>query len=510
MQKLPVPFAAIASFAGIVAFILLFWISVYGPGVSPDSIVYLETAVNVVSGEGFYANSEPMTHYPPVYPLMLALSSLMGSDILATSRVLHATIFGMNAILVTTAVYLYSNRQRLLAAGCAFFLFMISTPILTVHAWAWSDPPFIMYSVTSLILLTFYLTNSSWYWLIGAAFFMGLAMATRYIGIVLFVPLLFGLIVLNTRNVIERGRDALVAMAIASIPIGLWFGRNLMVADTVTNRQLVIHPFGLTHLKALIGTLSDFVLPIALPFWAKALHTAVWLLLLLIVLKMYYRSYVPIEANSQAGMVFVSLNLVFILSYLAFLIVSISFIDAYTPLDNRILLPVSISLIMIIVVTAASVLHEQHQAAVRLSLFFFVALSLSLNGIYIAQEARNIHRYGLGFTSQLWRNSETITAVSALASDTLIFSNGPDVLRFWTGKDARLLPYRLFPTTLQLNEDYETQLKATCSGFSDGKLIVVYFDTIIRGYLLTKDEFTSTCNGIVGHRFADGSVYGRN
>ncbi len=98
MQKLPAPSIVIALFAGTVACILLFWISAYGPGVSPDSIIYLETAVSVASGEGFYANGEPVTHFPPAYPLLLALGSLIGSDILATSRVVHATIFGMNAV----------------------------------------------------------------------------------------------------------------------------------------------------------------------------------------------------------------------------------------------------------------------------------------------------------------------------------------------------------------------------------------------------------------------------
>lgn len=501
---------ALVLFAGAGAFILWLWISTYGPGISPDSVVYLETAVSVASGEGFFANGEPVTHYPPVYPLLLALSSLIGPDILTTSKALHAAIYGMNAALVTTAVYTFSIHHRLLAASCALVLFMISAPILSTHAMAWSESSFVMFSFTGLFFLVLYLIKSSWFWLCMAALFLGLSMATRYVGIVLLVPLFFGLLVLNRRSGQERVRDAFAAAAIAGIPIGVWFTRNFVVAETAANRQFAIHPFGAKQFEALVTTLSDFVLPIALPFWAKALHTAVWLILLLIVLKMYYQRNGLNKAASRAGMAFVSLNLVFILSYLAFLMVSISFIDAYTPLDNRILLPVFISLMMVMVLTAEAVLTERQLPAVRLSLFFFVTLSLSLNGMYVVQEARHIHRDGLGFTSRFWRDSATITAVSQLDPDILIYSNGPDVLRFWTGKDARLLPYRLFPTTLQLNEDYEAQFKATCSGFYDDKLIVVYFDTIERGYLLTEDELASACNGIVGHKFADGTIYGRN
>ena len=509
MPRLPASFITIAPFAGTVAFILLFWTSAYGPGVSPDSIIYLETAVSVASGEGFYANGEPMTHYPPAYPLLLAVGSLMGPNILATSRVLHAAFFGMNAALVATAVHFLSNRRQLLTAASAFVLFMISAPILSAHAMAWSDPPFVMFFIAGLFLLSLHLTSASWLALIAAALVVGLGMTTRYIGVTMLVPLLFSFLVLDKRDVKERGGAALVATTVAFMPIGLWFLRNLTVAHTAANRQFAIHPFGPTHVKALISTLSDFVLPVSLPFWAKAVHMIMWLILLLVALKAFYRSNGSDEAANQAGRLFVSLNLVFIISYLTFLVISISFLDAYTPLDNRILLPVFTSFLMVTVLVAATVLPRQRQPAIRLTVFFFMALSLSLNSFYVVQEAQRIHREGLGYTSLAWRNSETITAVGNLDSDIRIYSNGPDVLRFWTGKDAQILPYRVFPTTLRPNEEYTAQSLEVCLAVANAGVYVVYFDKIDRRYLLTQKDLTSVCGEMRHQKLEDGIIYGR-
>jgi len=62
--------------AGACASILMFWITDYGPGVSPDSTTYIETARNLLAGNGFTVGGKPMTHYPPAYPLLLSIVGL--------------------------------------------------------------------------------------------------------------------------------------------------------------------------------------------------------------------------------------------------------------------------------------------------------------------------------------------------------------------------------------------------------------------------------------------------
>lgn len=107
----------------------------------------------------------------------------------------------------------------------------------------------------------------------------------------------------------------------------------------------------------------------------------------------------------------------------------------------------------------------------------------------------------------MWRNSATITAVNALDAEIKIYSNGPDALRFLTKKEATMIPYRIFPWTLEMNRDYETQLQAMCREIELGEAIAVYFYNTSRLFLLSQEDFESKCDGVVIKRFEDGVVY---
>jgi hypothetical protein len=87
--------------AGTCASILTFWTTAYAPGVTPDSAVYIETARNLFSKNSFFAYGEPFTHYPPTYPLLLALGGVLESGhVLQASRWLGAFFFAANIVLL--------------------------------------------------------------------------------------------------------------------------------------------------------------------------------------------------------------------------------------------------------------------------------------------------------------------------------------------------------------------------------------------------------------------------
>ena len=57
-----------------------------GIGVTPDSTVYIDAARNLAAGHGLTAfaadgQSRPLTHYPPLYPSMLAFLATGGRPI---------------------------------------------------------------------------------------------------------------------------------------------------------------------------------------------------------------------------------------------------------------------------------------------------------------------------------------------------------------------------------------------------------------------------------------------
>lgn len=104
---------------GILASALMFWTTAHGPGVSPDSTVYIATAKSLLAGKGFYSGGRAMTHFAPVYPLLLAAAGAFDNNILHASRLLGAFFFGVNAVLIAFAIYMCTERS--VTAPCARF-----------------------------------------------------------------------------------------------------------------------------------------------------------------------------------------------------------------------------------------------------------------------------------------------------------------------------------------------------------------------------------------------------
>ena len=122
-------------------------------GVSPDTIIYIKVARNIISGQGLnIAAGEPLTHYPPLYPAFLALSGLMGFDPLDGARWLHAFLAAANVLLIATIIYRETNGSIMASAFGA--LFMISSlPMLFIHQQALSETLYIMLTLSGFFIL---------------------------------------------------------------------------------------------------------------------------------------------------------------------------------------------------------------------------------------------------------------------------------------------------------------------------------------------------------------------
>jgi hypothetical protein len=151
LQKDQLCLLLLLAFVGACASMLMFWITARGPGVSTDSVVYIDTAKSLLAGEGFFVRGQPLTHFPSAYPLLLAVAGLYpNSDMLQVARWLHAFLFGANIVLIALAVRM-CTEDSLLATGCAMLLFLSSEPVIWVHSMAWSEPPFITFTLAAFV-----------------------------------------------------------------------------------------------------------------------------------------------------------------------------------------------------------------------------------------------------------------------------------------------------------------------------------------------------------------------
>ena len=502
--------ATLVAFAsmGAVAFAFMLWITRDGLGISPDSTVYLSTATNLLDGNGFFDRGHPMTHYPPGYPMLLAaVGFLLRGDVLNAARWLHAALFATNIVLTGVAVMIGTRRN--LTAALIVVLFLILSPsMIAVHAMLWSEPPFIALTLAGFLLLTRHLAMPDRRVLLLASLAFGLAMSMRFVGVIVIPVLGMILLLSGDRSASSRRRDAIVAIAVASLPLGAWILRNIASAKEVSDWKLAFHPVGLGHAGVLLRTLHDFFLMVFVADIWKVVDVAA--ALTLVGLGLAYlsrRQYFSRRSTDQGTVLQIMCALYFVL-YVAFVVLTISFLDARTPLDNRMLLPALLSLLVTLISLSWAASRESENVAIWKATLFFLLLCTSVDANRAVAEAIDIRDNGRSFNSITWRNSPTLSALAHRYPSRMVYSNGEDAIWFRTARTSLSIPREVNPDTMMPNGDYSAEMVAMCAAVRSGDAVLVYLDDIDwRWYLPRTGEIEAECFIPARERFADGVIY---
>ena len=203
------------------------------------------------------------------------------------------------------------------------------------------------------------------------------------------------------------------------------------------------------------------------------------------------------------------LSLGFCVTYIVFVLASVSFFDAGTPLDSRILSPVFVFLLVAAVSLCWNVAQAINKPLVWRFFVVFLFFSIIINADHARSFAVAMHNNGRGYAVRSWRNSESIAFVRSLSNRIRIYSNGPDVIGFLTEKQAIWIPQEVCPSTLMPNDDFAGEMQAMYNDCTQNGAMLVYFKNIRwRWYLPTQEELQSACKLPVSRRLADGTIYG--
>jgi len=288
-----------------------------GTGVSPDSAYYLGAAESLVEGRGFKVpvsypldNSDfhPLELWPPLYPFLLALPTVLGTSPVQGARVLSLVFFPLLVLVVfITGLYLgrqispgvdeSESRQKsgirpekreggLISdilgtpglvgwVACAGLVSL--APIIYVCSFAWSELPFIFFSSLSILLFVWLGRKMDqvrsegaaapplWPWLV-VALPVSLACLTRYVGLILVPVGIFA--VIRVQHSLEETRrfwsGLLVFVFFSVLPISAWFVRNLLLSGYLTG--MTRNPPGLF---GFMGNLVDLLQTLLVDFFPR-------------------------------------------------------------------------------------------------------------------------------------------------------------------------------------------------------------------------------------------------
>lgn len=467
--------------------IMMYWVTDQGVGINSDSIIYIDTAKSLLAGNGFFPDNKPMTHFPPLYPLMIAGAGFFyQGDLMQAVRLLSLVFMGANIILVGIAMQLVTEKS-IAAVGSIMLFFLSSVMILNAHAWALSEPPFITFSLTALILLSLYAVDPKFYLLMAASISIALGIITRYIGIIFLPVMVLTVFMFSNRPLKDRFKNIFCATIVASLPLGIWVIRNLVVARTATNRTLAIHPPGMKKILILSDNLYNFILPFSFPVWTRIVILGIVAAYFFIVMALLYKHNV-FNKVLKYSIIVPLIFIIYFITYILLLIVSISLFDASTPLDDRIIVPALLVLPIIIISLSWSLSKALNKEIIWQIFLSFFLLLIILNGPRTVLRAVYIHNHGLGYNSTEWKSSKLINFIRDFVDNRKIYSNDRLSLWFLTGKEAILIPGKFSPSSLLANHNFEDNLDQMFRECRDGEAIITYFNKIERSFLPTIDE----------------------
>lgn len=506
-----------------------------GIGVMPDSTVYVDAAQNLLHGRGVVALTasgelKPLTHYPPFYPSVLALLGLLGFSIETGARLLTAFLFGANALLVGIALRCLSRRSFWLPI-LGVLLASTAPDIAGIHSFALSEGLFIFLAISGLVSLSRFLETKQGAWLVASAGFVGLAVLTRYVGVALVFTGVVALLFVNSRNLRRRFLDAGIFGLIACTPMAVWVVRNMAVAGGASDRQFVFHPIGPRQITAGLSTISTWLLLgkvrtdyRVIFFVIEVLVAAVVLIYLLI--RARKKTLAGTDNRDGAGTRkrlehressslsrLPQVLLLFIVSYVGFLIFTASFVDADTVLDTRALVPVHVAAIVLVCGLAWRLFVSlddklKGNRAIRIALVTLAvtfAASYSFRGIRWFSQVR---QDGQGYASRAWKESETIARVKNLPGGVSIYSNGYDAIYYLTGRAAMYLPEKTNHNTGRRNDNYEAEVEKMRRHLEQGNVVLVYFKRLPeRWFLPSEAELVQRLRPRSVEPTEDGSIF---
>jgi len=496
---------------GLVAAGLSQWCMSSDVGVTPDSVVYLSAADRLVQGKGLtpigyhyspaIPSGRPLVSFPPAYPLLLASTSLFTSDRLVGAKYIHSFLFAANVFLLGLIIFISS--RSIWPALCAMGLFQTSFPLLSVYTMVRAEPLFMFFLLSTLLGVVFYIRKVQLWLLLASASAAAAGLMTRYAALTILLPLVLTILLQNgpSRKSLKR---AVLAAAVALLPLVAWMIRNRLVAGSSTGRSLTLHLIGTTDVKTFVDSLMLLFTPYTLPNIMKLLLIAIATIVVICALWINRRG-----QTGTADRCIMFFSAVMVATYVIFLAGYNSFANPAVDLGPRVVLPVYVFGIILVF---SFVGRERADGKRRIVYWCIVLSSVVLFSASVRPAGSWIgyrHREGEGFTSRAWRDSETVKFVKSLPSQITVSSNAADACYLFTGREALRVPAKYDPTNRRVNTDFAAQMTALTYDLENNHALIIYFDQVTwRFYLPERNELEASYDLPVVTRFADGVVYG--
>jgi len=302
----------------------------------------------------------------------------------------------------------------------------------------------------------------------------------------------------------ERIKESIVLIAVSGGLLAAWLVRNLLMANSATDRSVAFHLLTKSEVESLTNSLLMFWAPWSAPFRLSVILLALAGSVVIVIAVLAIRRSTP---GWQAAAPL--LTGAFAAVYLVFLLAYDTFANPPAELDARRVAPFYVFVSLLAIITFYQVAKSMGSRLVWRSFLAMVLLFASANASRAFSYIIKRHQDGSGYASRQWADSATVEFLKRSGEQRTIYSNGVDAISFLTGKDALRLPAKIDPVSGQVNLDFDRQMATLKSEVMQNRVVIVLFDNITwRYYLPQSEELRDTYQLPVMRRLSDGAVYG--
>jgi hypothetical protein len=372
-------------------------------------------------------------------------------------------------------------------------LFEINTGVL-------SDPLFLSIFLLGVLLTDLFLDHPSRGLYFGIVACVTLAPLIRYVGFSMVAAAAIVILLWSPLTRPRRWRAAAVVVICGLVPSGVWSLVTTQVMHGEPVRTFAWHALN-RPVQGLLNITSGWLLPASL-----AEHVR-WLLFVLVlafggVSLVILRRRGTAEANAEFGHIMAIV--VFGVTYLLGVLFTRAFLDASTPLDNRILLPLIPLLYLLVIATLTSVSREARVGIVVVGgLCILAALPNVPPALALANSAPS------NADSAVAR-SATMEAIRRLPPDTVIASGVADLVYLDAGRASIRVPVRVDGDTDRPNSAFTGQLRELAAILAAHHGVLVDIPSARSDFVTdgaTASDLAAVARVHVVRRFPDGGTF---
>lgn len=438
----------LAAISGIAVSLYLNTTSTYGIGVNSDSIAYVRAAENLVNGNGLgringLGGFNPMTHWPPLYSLVLATLHAGGMEIYAGARWLGAVLVFLLIFLSGFCLYRLTRSPLVSFMGAALLTY--AQPQWETTLRLMSEPLFLVLTLLGVLCLDVYFERKQTGWLIGSGIWIGLAFLTRYAGFTLVAAAV--LLLFCQRGFSFRGKvkSVLTFGLTGCLPVLGWLVYNQVQAGTGTNRVFSYTAIPPSDFIALAQTISAWFTPVG-SVWnigtGKLLFGGTLALLSVLISRLPQKGTAKFTHQRIIGW----FMLLYAPIYAVFVLFSRLYFDSMIHIyRERITFPFYLAVFILCFWAATELWHWLQQKNIYLGTAILLVLSFTwisffqeyrIQSTQFLKQTRNTE---YGFAVLRSNPPELVNRYEELAPTDLTYSNNIELLWYLTGENALTL-----------------------------------------------------------------------